>query len=343
MAKMFYTMDETKAALGKSEDEVKELAKEGRLREFRDGARLMFKTDQVETLKRELGDSGDALSLAPADDDIPLAEAKDSSSSGSGITLADSSLSGSTASTKIGTAAGTKAGSTSGGSASDDTALAADLGLSGSQSGSRGIGGSSSGTRSGIDIFHDDEAKGDPSAATSVAPGLGGDQINIESVGSGSGLLDLTREKDDTSLGASELIDEINPSASGVRRSSGESALSASASGLAGSSLGGSGMGAAMTDLPTASAPTRSAPPIVEAPDPLAPAFAMAALGAAGVVIFAVFAIICGLAGAQPAFLKKLGGTVDGGLGFFVVFGLTLILPVILFVGGMLSGKVGKK
>src|SRR5829696_1241104 len=57
MAKMFYTLDETRAALGRSEDEIKQLAREGRLREFRDGPRLMFKADQVEQLKGEL-DSG---------------------------------------------------------------------------------------------------------------------------------------------------------------------------------------------------------------------------------------------------------------------------------------------
>ena len=58
MAKMFYTMDEAKAALGKSDEEVKQLARDGRLREFRDGARLMFKADQVEQLKAELGGGG---------------------------------------------------------------------------------------------------------------------------------------------------------------------------------------------------------------------------------------------------------------------------------------------
>ena len=55
MAKMFYTMDETKVALGKNEEEIKQFAREGRLREFRDGPRLMFKADQVETLKAEMG------------------------------------------------------------------------------------------------------------------------------------------------------------------------------------------------------------------------------------------------------------------------------------------------
>src|SRR3982750_100015 len=58
MAKMFYTLEEAKAALGRSEDEIKQFAREGRLREFRDGPRLMFKADQVEQLRAELGSGG---------------------------------------------------------------------------------------------------------------------------------------------------------------------------------------------------------------------------------------------------------------------------------------------
>src|SRR3954465_6631230 len=63
MAKMFYTMEEAKAALAKSEEDIKQYAREGRLREFRDGPRLMFKADQVEQLKGELvgGSSGSGL------------------------------------------------------------------------------------------------------------------------------------------------------------------------------------------------------------------------------------------------------------------------------------------
>ena len=47
-----------KAALGRSEEDIKQLACEGRIREFRDGARLMFKADQIEQLKAELGGGG---------------------------------------------------------------------------------------------------------------------------------------------------------------------------------------------------------------------------------------------------------------------------------------------
>ena len=59
MAKMFYTMDETKNVLGRNEEEIKQLAREGRLREFRDGPRLMFKADQVEDAKNCRQVSGD--------------------------------------------------------------------------------------------------------------------------------------------------------------------------------------------------------------------------------------------------------------------------------------------
>ena len=79
MAKMFYTMDETKTALARNEEEIKQLAREGRLREFRDGPRLMFKADQVEQLKSELGgDGGDAISLSPGSDSRLSAELPDS-------------------------------------------------------------------------------------------------------------------------------------------------------------------------------------------------------------------------------------------------------------------------
>lgn len=66
-------------------------------------------------------------------------------------------------------------------------------------------------TSSGIDVFDDDELEidTDPMAKTTITEGAG-DQVSLEGTGSGSGLLDLTRESDDTSLGA-ELLDEIYP------------------------------------------------------------------------------------------------------------------------------------
>ena len=65
-------------------------------------------------------------------------------------------------------------------------------------------------TAEGISIFDDEDLdieSADPMAKTQIAPSIE-DQIALDGVGSGSGLLDLTRESDDTSLG--EVIDHID-------------------------------------------------------------------------------------------------------------------------------------
>ena len=54
MADMFFSLKETAEKLGKTEQQVKELIKTGKLREFRDGSHLLFKIDEVEQLMTEL-------------------------------------------------------------------------------------------------------------------------------------------------------------------------------------------------------------------------------------------------------------------------------------------------
>src|SRR5271165_3560647 len=83
MAKMFYTLDEAKSALGKNEEEIKQYTREGRLREFRDGPRLMYKADQVEALKAELA-GGDPVDIGANDSGMAIGLA-DSRGIGSGL------------------------------------------------------------------------------------------------------------------------------------------------------------------------------------------------------------------------------------------------------------------
>src|SRR3954470_12678246 len=89
MAKMFYTMEEAKATLGKSEEEVKQYAREGRLREFRDGPRLMFKADQVEQLKSELDSGGGTPDLGVSDSGGLIGLVDTTGASGTSITLSE--------------------------------------------------------------------------------------------------------------------------------------------------------------------------------------------------------------------------------------------------------------
>ncbi|MFZ4575433.1 MAG: hypothetical protein ACOYN0_13620 [Phycisphaerales bacterium] len=145
MAKMFYSLEEAAERLGKSTDQVREMASKGQLQEFRDRDRLMFKCEQV-----------NLLAGGGEDDVIPLADSGE---------LEPLSLGG-------------------GGSDKDKDST-------------------------GISIFEADATdESDANAVTRVtnSPGSLMDPGDKSSTGSG-GLLDLTREGDDTSLGANLLED----------------------------------------------------------------------------------------------------------------------------------------
>jgi len=351
MAKMFYTLDEAKATLTKNEEEIKQYTREGRLREFRDGPRLMYKADQVEALKAELA-GGDPVDIGASDSGAAIGLA-DSKGIGSGIGSGVGSGIGSGVGSGLGSGlSGSGSGSglnlvdTDGGHGSapggmalkEDTALAADLGLSGSVGGMPSPGRSSAnvasgtglsgsqGSRPGVDVFQNDEVERvDPSAQTAIAPGVS--EMASEGVGSGSGLLDLTRESDDTSLGA-ELLDEIAPGGTATgRRSPGETGLP---SGTA------AGQKVEIRGALAGAAPSRgqSVVTVEEEADPMAPAFGAAALGASLVVIFGAFALVSGVLDTGPEILQnacKYGflGVAAGGLAVALVF----------FVVGLIVGK----
>src|SRR3954463_6591445 len=129
MAKMFYTMEEAKAALGRNEDEIRQFAREGRLREFRDGQRLMFKADQVEQLKGEMSSGSlDQVDLGVSDSGGLIGLVDTTGASGTSITLSDADT---------GQSPGGALGGTGGGSV---------LGLAGSTAGGSGLGGSTAGS-----------------------------------------------------------------------------------------------------------------------------------------------------------------------------------------------------
>jgi len=188
MANNFYTSKEAAEKLGKTEDELKGFVRDGSLREFRDGDQTNYKVQDVDDLAVTLGiSSGDSSSgsfsgsasgelvLEPVEDSgIDLMSASDS---GDILGLADTDLSG--------TSGGTNAAAKSGSGAKGDTVVPS----------------------AGVNIFDDDDLDEmvDPLAQTAVSD-IGG--LGMDGSGSGSGIMELTRESDDTSLGA-ELLDEI--------------------------------------------------------------------------------------------------------------------------------------
>lgn len=175
MAKPFYSMDEVCRMLGRDQDAVKALVREGKLREFRDAGKIFFKADDVDKMAGKSvaakEDTGE-IRLDSGDDELPsLADVSGTGTGTSMIGLAPVDEDDTTKKKKEGTVI----------------------------------------SASGIGVFDDDELEieTDPMAKTTISAAAT-DQVSLEGTGSGSGLLDLTRESDDTSLGA-ELLDEIYP------------------------------------------------------------------------------------------------------------------------------------
>lgn len=83
----------------------------------------------------------------------------------------------------------------------EDSAGASGLALSGS-----GLPLADSGEGTGVSVFDTDH--GGETESGDVGETFQDDELNLDAIGSGSGLLDLTRESDDTSLGA-ELLEEV--------------------------------------------------------------------------------------------------------------------------------------
>jgi hypothetical protein len=270
MAKMFYTIEEVAKKLGKSEEQVKDMAKSGQLQEFRDRDRLMFKVEQVDMLAGGEDDTGDIqLSL------------EDSAVGGSSVGMTGSGL---------------------------DIKGESSIGLADSREGT------------GISVFDTGHGEEEASDATHAGESVG-EELSLEAVGSGSGLLDLTRESDETSLGAA-LLEQ-------VYSSDDEAEVPAHASGLF-EAAGADSPGAVMGAVPGAM------PVLIEVYDG-----GGSGLGA-GLMIGAFIALIClaivaivGVSGATPGLAMTLASNVW--VWFGALLGVTLILGGVGFFIGKAS------
>jgi excisionase family DNA binding protein len=329
MSKMFYTMEETMERLGVTEAQVREMVKEGRLREFRDAGQVNFKADEVDALSI----SFDSMAGASATGELVLEPADDSqismASTGNDLlALDDTSLEKPDEDAKEGTKV----------------------------------------TSVGISVFDEEDIEGgaDPAAKTVLSPDESGSGSGsgLTGIGSGSGLLDLTRDsRDDTSLGA-DLLDEIYPGEeSGGTMEMGDAtraglseainddtpapsltAMGAlGGTGAGGTAMGGTrggsrvGSGAPLEDFAapaSAGAPSRSAMTVPES-DPLA-------TGLTGMLLVTVLVMI--VAGLASAAMIRGGwpGLLDLIYQKLWIFGAACAgAAVIALVVGILLGKRG--
>lgn len=276
MAKMYYNEQEAAEKLGISTDQLLERARGGELHAYADGSNRMFKVVEVDALVSTAAST--AAPAAAGESDIQLSPVEMSGTHVS-LSLADSQD----------TAAVGEVDTKS------DTVM----------------------TSEGISIFEDEDLaleEADPMAKTQIAPSLD-EGMGLEGMSSGgSGLLDLTREGDDTSLGA-EVLDHIDM----------ESGEMPSVESVA------EGLSEEMDATAPAVAAVAALPPVF---DPAAPIFTgMAAAGAILAVLLGLMSIgvITGKSSSMAAALGENVSIVAGG-----AVGL-------LIVGALVGFLVGKR
>jgi len=289
MAGEYYTLQEVLQKLALTEDQVNNLVREGRIREFRIEGQVQYKVSEIDELAAEINPSVVSASDSSATDSgsesaielLPV----DSTDGGTDVVSLDES----------GEQAPTVTPS------KEDTVI----------------------TPAGVSVFDEDELAGldaDPMAKTQIAPSVT-DELSLEGGGSGSGLLDLTRESDDTSLGA-ELLDEIY---------SGEETMPQEQAPVAVEEAAPEGFEGVEEPAPAAASAVRAV--AVQMIDPLAAVFTGLLVAAAVLLGFSGLVAVSLTMGVLPSFIGKLAEN--------ILF--TLIGAVVIVVAGLVVGLISAK
>jgi len=306
MAGMFYSLQEAAEKLNITEKQVEELVKDGKLREFRDGANVLFKVDEVEALMSDTGfaeleETPAASEQGTGTDEISLVpEATEDTVGAAGDELIDS-----------------------------DTF--ADV------EGIDSLGETDSQARVTDDVAAETKGTAEGESLEEIE-----EDVNLDTFGSGSGLLDLSLQADDTSLGG--ILDEIYTAESGEETSEGSALeMAAEAEPIVPEEEG----LAVPEPIPEFSAMTQAyAEP---APDTLSNAFGTMLFLPLLAIVYTAIVAVAGFTGVMPAVLEKIQG-INAPYGVHVIWyamAVTAVVAMLIagvgFMLGSRGAKAGKK
>ena len=358
MAGMFYTIEEAAQKLGKTEDQVKELVEIGKLREFRDGAKRMFKVEEVDQMSSAEPEEIDIAGITGGDSgaaDVDLA----------GISAGDSTRIENLDIAEI---------------SADDSAKPEDLDIAGITGGDSEValvsdetnelaiepeagaledvdddlnpadvtGADTSITTIGINVLSEtddeyklsDDTKGETQLdeTSDEFADLDEEDINLDSVGSGSGLLDLSLQADDTSLGA--VLDDILPGGKGEA----EGAVMDEQGNLTKEAENIFEEAAPDTEMPIPVGRAVMPVYIKPAPDAVSNACGYSLFIPLIAMVFAVIVLLAGFKNISPAMLKSVAAPIwyDVAMIWYIAAGLAVVSIIIVAVAAMVSGKGGK-
>lgn len=292
MAGMFYSFQEAREKLNLTEEQLKELVSQGRLREFRDGANILFKVDEVESLMADTavmapqevsaepepkaGEQEIPLELESAEDTAAAGEPTDEAA---GLTDADTAI--------------------------------VDEGIS--------VLGE---TDSGFKLPGDTKAAAEGTAGEASLEEIE-ESVNLDTFGSGSGLLDLSLQADDTSLGG--ILDEIyTPEGDQGQEPAPEAESAVDVDAEAEEMLSDEDFVPQPSTLEAPAVVRRYAEPV---PDTLSNALGIMLFLPLVVIVYTAIVTVAGFNNLMPAVLEKIQGII-----WYILIGVGLLAALI--VGG---------
>jgi hypothetical protein len=335
MADNFYTMQEVMEKLRKTEQEVQDLVKQGKLRQYMDAGKAMYKKDDIDSLSEEIvGLDISGIGIAP-EDSIPDLSLEETSE----IQLEPDESGPAPAEDEV-----------------DMEDLKSEGGFGLSQMGDLSMADTNVGTV-GINILSgtDDAFRltEDTKAETQADEeeveefdNLDADS-NLESFGSGSGLLDLSLQADDTSLGA--VLDDILPAGvdeggiEGGELPVDQLGMADEPEDLLAEPAMSGGTAAPLGVEASPAAATAGAPGVAFVPvaqvDPRTNMFGVAMFLPLTAVILAAIILTAAFKGIRPSLLNMLVETQIAGVGlFWYVLGGLALFAVIFSLAASLGG-----
>ena len=298
MAGMFYSLQEATKKLGITEEQVKGLVRDGRLREFRDGSNVLFKVDEVEALMSDTGiiaskEASAGSENEPDEDEISLKpETGRAPAAGGELTDADTAVGG---------------------------------------QGINVLGDTDSDYKLTEDTMAETKGVTEEASLEEIE-----EDVSLDTFGSGSGLLDLSLQADDTSLGG--ILDEIYTPESGEEK---EASKEGSAMEVAAEAEEMLPEEAIAGPQPTATVPAVAQAYLEPEPDVQSNALGLMLFLPLLAIVYTAIATVAGFSGVTPAIVEKVQGII-----WYIVIGAGVAAIATVgfsFAAGSKGGKTAKK
>ena len=348
MAGMFYSLKEAAKKLNKTEEELKQIVKEGKLREFRDGPNLLFKVEEIEALMSDTSAIGleEIQEIEPQEPEIPALEVQEpeipAQEAPEPEVPAQEAPEPEAPAAKIpepeAPVPSEQAADT------DEILLAPETGAPVVPP-SELTDADTALTGEGISVLgetdRDYEVTDDTMAETALPTGTTGttpevpleqieEDVNLDSFGSGSGLLDLSLQADDTSLGG--ILDEIY-TAEGEGKEPAEAEADSAAAVVAEAEQMISEE-ELVAPQPTPEVAALARPYIEAAPDTQSNTLGMLLFLPLVFVLYTTVVAVAGLRGVMPSILGAIQGFI-----WYIMGGAAVVAGLVVGAAFLLTGE----